>query len=137
MIIKNKNATKNWKKGDKCWYIEGWSNIPVRAKISEIKTHEAGFLYAVLKGIDGNYGTTGRPFDNLFLTRDDAIEAIQEYEETRTEKLENEIQTIEDLVRFAYNNHVSCCEEYTDWEARKAYANRAKALLGIDLEAKD
>ena len=45
----------------------------------------------------------------------------------------NVCKTIEDLVQFMYDNTVSCADEYTDWNARRAARERAKELLDIDL----
>lgn len=43
------------------------------------------------------------------------------------------INSVEDLVRFGYNNSVSLAEEYTDWEAREAYKRKTEELLGVDV----
>ena len=33
-----------------------------------------------------------------------------------------------------YEHNVSCCEEYTDWEARAVAKEKAKEIFGLELE---
>ena len=66
-------------------------------------------------------------------TRKEA-EAAQKAE---SEKLRNEyraqIQNPKDLVAFMYNHNTSCCEEYTDWDARAVAAEKAREFFGLEL----
>lgn len=73
------------------------------------------------------------PMDLCFLKKEDAEKCLQEHRFKRISSYKESIQTVEDLVSFAYNNCL-CGEEYADYDARQAYQERTMELLGIDLD---
>lgn len=73
---------------------------------------------------------------NLFEDQDAMDRYEEELEEQRFRERLATVRTVEDLVRFMYDNTVSEADEYTDEIARKVAAAKAKELLGIDLDAR-
>ena len=71
---------------------------------------------------------------DLYHTYEECLNAKKLKSKETIQNYKSQIKTVEDLVEFMYDNCVSCCEEYTDWDARKAAAERAKQLLNINLE---
>lgn len=69
----------------------------------------------------------------LWANPEEAYNAIEKEINDLVENYKNEIKTIEDLVAFPLE-HCFDGEEYTDYEAIKAYKIRAKELLNIDLK---
>ena len=122
-----------YKTNQKIYYIDHWTDMIGAAEIRKIEQMEdCGYVYHV-KCVDGGLGGMMLPEDMCFATKDAAIQ----YQAAKTNMIENkyrsEIKSVKDLVRFMYDNVVSCAEEYTDWHARKVAAEKAKELLGIDL----
>lgn len=72
---------------------------------------------------------------NLFATSEEVTRHIKEIHDERFNERLKKIRTVEDLVRFMYDNTVSEADEYTDEDGRKIAAMKAKELLGIDLDA--
>ena len=71
--------------------------------------------------------------DTVFLSKEECMaNHIKNFEE-QVKKYMQGINSVEDLVRFGYNNSVSLAEEYTDWEAREAYKRKTEELLGVDV----
>lgn len=70
----------------------------------------------------------------LYHTYEECLNAKELKSKQTIENYKSQIKTVEDLVKFMYNNCVACCEEYTDWDARKAASERSKELLGINLK---
>lgn len=114
----------DFKVGDKV-YFDYFDSICV-ATIVKIKGN-----FADLKWIDG--GSNTMRITKLYHTYEDYLNAMKLKSKQTIENYKSKIKTVEDLVKFMYNNCVACCEKYTDWDARKAAAERAKELLGIDL----
>lgn len=129
--MKNPNPKRDWKPGDPCFFLASWSGAVTKARISEI--HNDPHPYARLVCLEPAPGDTCRCLDELFLTSRDAQDAAVSASNGRRDAFESEIRTVEDLVRFGFEHCVCRAEEYTDWEARDAYKNRAKVLLGLDL----
>lgn len=135
MAIENKKNPRNdWKIGEKAYFEETWSGLVQAAIIESIDTHETGFPYATLKCTDGSYGTTCRPLNALFDSEQDCLDALESESEDKIKQYESEINTVEDLIKFAWNHTIALCEEYSDYDARTAYKNRANAILGIKLK---
>lgn len=139
--------------GDIVYYYEHWSDSLVKAKIESI--YQTG-LYAKqfnadskiiedvakLKTIctvdyDGEEicsfpGSCDRRVAELYTSAESAYDAHCIEQSKRIKKYCNEINTIEDLVKFP-TNHCLNGEEYTNNEAYQAYKIKAKELVGIDL----
>lgn len=115
----------DFKVGDLVWF--DYFDFIYSAHIVKIK----GDL-AHLKWTRG--GSNIMRLTKLYRTREDCLNAIEENSKLAIQNYKSQIITIEDLVKFMYENCVACAEEYTDWDARKAAAERANELLNIDLK---
>lgn len=90
--------------------------------------------YLKLSGTRGDYGTVHKKPEECYESKEALLAAMRQKSDDRTADMAAGIQTVNDLVRFMYDNNVSPAEEYTDWDARAAAREAAKRLLGIDLE---
>lgn len=118
------NKKDSIQKGSHVWYFDYYDNLQSNT-VTDIQTLE-GQTYAIFNG-------TGCKLEDAYLSKQACLDAKQRSDEAEIEAIKAKIQTVEDLVRYMYNNVVSCAEEYTNWNARKAVAIRAKELLNIDL----
>lgn len=133
-VLNNKAA------GLPVWYIETWSDRIVRAKVQAIKMN-GDLEYAELRGMGGDpdslvdfVGTEGRQFDKLFPTREALEKHIADENAAREAEIREQIQTKDDMIRFMFDNTVSCAEEYTDWFARDTVKQIALEKWGIKLD---
>lgn len=69
-----------------------------------------------------------------YASEDELLYAMKRLSEDGIKEILNEIKTVEDLVRYMYNHTVSRADEYTECDARRAVAIKAKELLGVQLE---
>lgn len=129
-MLKNPNPKTDWKVGDTCYYQETWTQTICSGTIKEI-ANPGGV--ARVEGNKEHPGCIGCCFDRLFATKEEALATAKAESIALVKKYEDEMPDVAAVIRFAYDHNVSTCEEYTDWEARTAYRNRAKALLGLDL----
>lgn len=89
--------------------------------------------YAEVKGTGGNsIGSTGVKIADCYATEQECISAKQEADRAEVEAYKAQITDVAALVEFMYSHTVSCAEEYTDWNARKAARERSRELLGIE-----
>lgn len=117
--------------GQKVWYQEYWSQMIVWGKVTKITKFEnneygievTGEVYAEGSSV----GTTTQPLNNLFATKYEAIEAIKKANQKRVDDYKAEITDIASLVAFPLS-HTFYAEEYTDYEAIRAYKERAREL---------
>lgn len=117
--------------GQKVWYQEYWSQMIVWGKVTKITKFDnnedgievTGEVYE--KGSAA--GTTTQPLNNLFATKHEAIEAIKKANQEWVDEYKKEITDIASLVAFPLS-HTFYAEEYTDYEAIRAYRERAKEL---------
>lgn len=126
------------KVGDKVYIQEHWTGLVFRGKVYEVG--EEGVLvhgenFIDLDGSDAEtfYGSTGGTWDNVYLTPEEAFEAIKRKNLEKIKKYCDEIVDVKTLIEFP-TNHCFCGEEYTNYEALEAYKIRAKELLGIDIK---
>lgn len=91
--------------------------------------------YICLKGTRDTIGTFCVQTEKCYPSLEKLKDAIQTKNNAKITEICENIQTVEDLIRYMYDHTVSCAEEYTDWVAREAVAKRASELLGIDLNA--
>ncbi len=122
----------NWSIGQKCYFFESWTSQIQDGIIANITHQSDNVTVASVKGITLP-GSTNRLIEHLFDTEASAQEALADYKKAKAQRLADKINSIEDLVSFAYGYCVAPCEEYTDWTAREVYAAKAKELLGIEL----
>lgn len=117
--------------GQKVWFHEYWSQMIVWGKVTKITKFDnnedgievRGEVYE--KG--SAPGTTTQPLDNLYATKEEAIEAIRKSNQAQVDTYKKEITDIASLVAFPIT-HPFGMEEYTDYEAIRAYRERAKEL---------
>lgn len=117
--------------GQKVWFHEYWSQMIVWGRVTKITKFDnnedgievRGEVYE--KG--SAPGTTTQPLDNLYATKEEAIEAIRKSNQAQVDTYKKEITDIASLVAFPITHHFGM-EEYTDYEAIRAYRERAKEL---------
>lgn len=122
---------KNFKVGDVVWIWERWSERPVSGIIEKIYSTDS----KLLAELGGECGVARRFLDDLFQTKEDLLEFRKEKDKRLVLKYKDQINSIEDLIRFMYDETIStgACE-YTDYCTRTAAREKAKELLGIELE---
>lgn len=115
--------------GQEIWYEDTYGNI----QSGEVTGFHEGTDYVKIRGTRSSHGSQGVKVTHCYPTKDELLTGMRVKSQKRTSAFCEEIKIVNDLVRFMYDHTVSCAEEYTDWDARKAAAIRAKELLGIDL----
>lgn len=117
--------------GQKVWYQEYWSQMIVWGKVTKITkfdNNEDGIEVTGEVYEEGSaVGTTTQPLNNLFATKYEAIMAIKKANQKIVDDYKAEITDIASLVAFPLS-HTFYAEEYTDYEAIRAYKERAKEL---------
>lgn len=117
--------------GQKVWYQEYWSQMIVWGKVTKITkfdNNEDGIeVTGEVYEKESAAGTTTQPLNNLFATKHEAIEAIKKANQEWVDEYKKEITDIASLVAFPLS-HTFYAEEYTDYEAIRAYKERAKEL---------
>lgn len=78
-------------------------------------------------------GTTHIQKSKIFYSYGACYAAYRKRREEIKKNYKQSIHTVEDLVKFMYENNVAYAEEYTDYEAREAAKEKAQELLGIEL----
>lgn len=121
-----------FKIGDVVWAYDTWGNL-TSGKITNIIT-DANTTWYELRGCNETIGSYGAKADDCYATKNECIKAAQETDAKRCAEYKASIKDVKDLVAFAYNNNISWSEEYTNLVARKAYCERAKELLGLQLD---
>jgi len=122
---------------DTVYIYEHWSQGIIRASVVEclenayeIKCKE--FVDKQGNRISSSYGNMTVTINNIWKTVEEAFNEIEKRKLDEVSKYCDEIKTIEDLVLFPIR-HCLNGEEYTNYEALKAYKKRAKELLNIDI----
>lgn len=118
--------------GQKVWFKESWTERIVCGFVNEITKRSDNEDYIIeIKGKsyseDSFIGTTHQSPDNLFATKEEAIVAAKKESQKRVDDYKAEIADIASLVAFPLS-HTFYAEEYTDYEAIRAYKERAKEL---------
>lgn len=117
--------------GQKVWYQEYWSQMIFWGRVTKITkfdNNEEGIEVRGEAYEEGSTpGTTTQPLDNLYATKHEAIEAIRKSRQAWVDTYKKEITDIASLVAFPLS-HTFYAEEYTDYEAIRAYKERAKEL---------
>lgn len=130
--------TNKFNVGDTVYIYEHWSSGIIRATVVEcvengyeIKCKE--FVDKQGNGVGSSYGNMTVAANNIWATVDEAFNEIERRKLDSVTKYCEEIKTINDLIAFPIH-HCLNGEEYTNYEALKAYKIRAKELLNIDIE---
>lgn len=118
--------------GQKVWFKESWAERIVCGFVNEITKHSDNENYIIeIKGKsyseDSFIGTIHRSPNNLFTTEEEAIAAVEEENQKIVDDYKTEITDIASLVAFPLS-HPFGAEEYTNYEAIRAYKERAKEL---------
>ena len=128
-----------FKVNDSAYFEEPWTGNIIGGKVLDVKQTEAkpkhpSEPYLIIK-IDGTrYEKRDFLASKCYPTREDAEAAQAAESEKLCDKYRSQIQSRGDLVKFMYEHNVSCCEEYTDWEARAVAKEKAKEIFGLELE---
>lgn len=122
---------------DIVYSIEPWSGRIAKSQVTElfaegVRFKNLSFVDKNGKYIDRNFGLAGAAWDNLYPTAEEAYKGQLAKDEAAFLAYCEQIETVEDLVRFALENDITG-GEYSDYNARKAYISRAKEL-GFDVE---
>lgn len=118
----------NIKINDKVWFKTPWSDMPAKGIVSQI------FDSFEMAHIESDNGTFPIMFCNMYPTQDALLQAMHDESEKNIAAYKSEVHSVEDLIRFMFNNNVSLCEEYTNYDARQAVKELALELLGITLD---
>ena len=117
--------------GQKVWYKEHWSQMIIWGKVTKITkfdNNEGGIEVTGDVHEKGSFvGTTTLPLNNLFATKYEAIIAVKEEKQKWVDNYKAEITDVASLVAFPLS-HPFGAEEYTNYEAIRAYKERAKEL---------
>lgn len=128
--------------GDIGYACEPWSKSVIKSEIVAIEPVDnikEAFKLNGIEHVDRNGNSTGKAYgschklpQDVYPTIEAAYAAIDAEDKTILTKYCEEIKTVKDLLSFAMN-HCLQGEEYTDYNARKAYVIRSKELLGVDI----
>ncbi len=127
-----------FKIGDKAYTYENWTGLVYEVEIEDIKEniYEIHFLSVVNRNgieIEKGIGNSQRTEENLWENAEEVYKYLDDKSAKNVEKLLEQIETVEDLIKFPLW-HCLNGEEYTDYDAIKAYKIKAKELLNIDLD---
>lgn len=121
--IENKNK---YEIGDKVWWFDSWGNLRWGVIYNFVKGHAA--IYE--NGRQGSH--TGAMVEDCWPSKDECLRAEAQRSELQVAEYKESIISVEDLVKFLFEQDVNG-EDY-DYDARRAAAERAKELLGLDIE---
>lgn len=129
----------NFKIGDKAYFEENWTENIIGGEVVEVGMTEAtekhpSEQFVKIKIEGSRYEKRDQFSSKCHPTREAALAAQQSKNEAICNKYRDSIQSVEDLVKFMYDNHVSCCEEYTNWNARQVAREKAAELLSLNLD---
>lgn len=118
--------------GQKVWFKEHWTERIVCGFVTKVERHLSNENYIVeINGSshlkDSFLGTTHQSPNNLFTTEEEAIAAVEEENQKIVDDYKTEITDIASLVAFPLL-HPFGAEEYTNYEAIRAYKERTKEL---------
>lgn len=120
------------------WFMETWSGMSAKARITDIcKDGQAG-EYAKVNCIHDEecdaYGSQGVFFKDLYPSKELLLQDAAAKEQARVNEIKASIQTMEDCIQFMFGHTVSHAEEYTDWTARRAVKELAAERWGLELD---
>ena len=134
----DKKTAKEFKvSGQPVWFLGIWSDLPVKARITDIKA-ENGIEYAHVHCIHDEECSAIGPQDiqleRLYHSKISLLAAMAEKERQYMAEIKAGIQTMEDCIRYLYDHHVATGTEYTDWSARKAIQELCRERWGLELK---
>lgn len=127
---------KNIKIGDKVWFEEYWTQRVLCGYVEAFSTEQKISVGQRVKvrGLKNNTAfdknsTAYVKLENLYRSKNDCIKGIQEKNDKIVAEYKAEITDLESLITFPLKHNVGQCEEYTDYEAIRAYTERAAELV--------
>lgn len=128
----------DFKVNDNAYFEEPWTDNIIGGKVIGVGQTKARpgcpsepYLSIRIEGTE--HGQRDFLAGKCYPTRAAAEAAQKARSEGRRDKYRSQIKSGKDLVAFMYKYHVSCCEEYTDWDARAVAKEKAKELFGLEL----
>lgn len=121
--------------GNKIYFQEPWTGACTAAVIKDIKLTEDGKPYFTVNCTDGDVGSIDCMPEECYQTKEECNIAMRAKNKKEIKEYKNSMRTIDDMLNFALNNVIACAEEYTDWNARQAFIERATEL-GFSVEQK-
>lgn len=120
------------------YVYEHWSQNIIRAIIEGYCENGYSIHYEAVVDKNGEVitsflGNSSRNYENVWITVKAAFEALEKKNQERIDSYCKQIKTLTDLLNFPLY-HCFDGDEYTDYEAIKAYKIRTKELTGIELE---
>lgn len=106
-------------KNDMVWYFNLYDEL---SHGIIVETHYSDNFY----NVKTRYGTYSVTSDRCFPDKESCCKDRHQRRETAIKTYMNEMNNLEDIIRFMYTHSVSLAEEYTDWEAREAVCRKAK-----------
>lgn len=122
--------------GDRVWFEEYWTQRALCGCVEAFYTEQR----VKVRGLKSNGAFDKNSVayvksENLYRSKNDCIKGIQEKNDKIVAEYKTEITDLESLIAFPLKHNVGQCEEYTDYEATRAYTERAAELgLAINLE---
>jgi phosphoribosylpyrophosphate synthetase len=112
------------------WWVDPYHNLN-SGRITEI-TKRNDTEYAIIHA--GHFGgiQTGAKLSDCYESKQACIDAEKEKSRIRVEQYMNQINTVQDLVKFLFDHDV--VSEYKDYDAEKAAKIKALNLLKLDLD---
>lgn len=131
----NKNDIKV---GNKVWFQEYLTERIVYGIVEQIGDNEIGNDVVKIHGKhydNGNsfLGPCWKSFKDIYKTKYDCINDVRAKKDVIVKKYKAEIVDLYSLINFPLEHNVGQCDEYTDYEAIRAYKERA-AELGFDID---
>lgn len=128
--------------GDIVYYYEYWSDSIIKAKVVEMGEYNVKVSSIGVVTYDDQLfvkfsEVSTRRIDRLFSSPKEAYDIYYREQNRRVESYCKQICTVEDLINFPLNHCISNDKEYVNKEARHAYINMAKELLGIEIKVNE
>ncbi len=128
-----------FKVGDKAYFEESWTENIIGGEVVEVGMTDAtekrpSEQFVKIKIEGSRYEKRDQLSSKCYPTREAALVAQQSKNEAICNKYRDSIQSVEDLVKFMYDNNVCGSEEYTNWNARQVAREKAAELLGLNLD---
>lgn len=128
--------------GDIVYYYEYWSDSIIKAKVVEMGEYNVKVSSIGVVTYDDQLfvkfsEVSTRRIDKLFSSAKEAYDIYYKKQNRCVESYCKQIYTVEDLINFPLNHCISNDKEYANKEARHAYINMVKELLGIEINVSE
>ena len=114
--------------GQTVWFHESWTNTIEEAVITDIVSCDH-IDYVSLKVL--KVGMCNQTLENIYPSKQACEKAVEMKNMEMINSYKKEITDLKALVTFAVTHCIGPSEEYTDYNARKAFIDRAEELIGI------